>query len=274
MRGRRTDTQYGGLMRSGQSLSRRATLAIGFSAGIAAGVGSGLFGIGGGLIVVPILVLALHLDQKLASGTSVASIVVSASAAAVPFLLGGEADLVVAALMFGGGALGAVAGARLLDRLSGRVVGIVFVTVVTIAAIRLFTTTSAPPTGSIDVGLGGALALIAVGGAAGILAALLGIGGGIVFVPALTILFGAPQHLAQGTSLAAIVPTTLVAAVAHARADRIDWPLAGIIGAGGVLSGSLSGVLALATAPDTLRRLFALLLIVVAVRMLMRLRQS
>lgn len=261
-------------MRSSQSQRRRTVLAIGFAAGVVAGISSGLFGIGGGLVVVPILVLALHLEQKAASATSVTSIVVSASAAAIPFLLDGQADLRASLAMFVGASLGAVGGARLVDRLSGRFIAGVFVVVATVAAVRMFFTPSPSQVTELSLGLGNIVILVIVGLGAGLLAALLGVGGGVVFVPALTILFDAPQHLAQGTSLVTIVPTTAVAAIAHARAGRVDWPLAAAIGGGGLLSGSVSGFLALATAPDLLRRLFALLLVVVAVRMVLRFRQS
>lgn len=261
-------------MRWGQSRERRTALALGFAAGVVAGISSGLFGIGGGLVVVPILVLVLHLEQKVASATSVTSIVVSASAAAVPFVLQGQVDLRAALAMFAGASLGAVGGARLVDRLSSRVIAGIFVLVAATAAVRLFSTPSPPQVEALTLGAGSVVALVVVGSAAGLLAALLGVGGGVVFVPALSILFGAPQHLAQGTSLVTIVPTTAVAAVAHARAGRVDWPLAGTIAAGGLISGSVSGVLALATAPDLLRRLFAVLLVVVAARMLMRFRTS
>lgn len=260
-------------MSDGQSRRRNRALAIGVAAGAAAGFGSGLFGIGGGLIVVPILVLILHVDQKIASATSVTSIVVSASAAAVPFIVQDRVDFLAAGAMFAGAAFGAVLGARLLDRIPARVIGVVFVTVAATAAARLFLTATRQGVEPLDLGLGGVLGLAAIGSVAGLLAALLGVGGGVVYVPALAILFSAPQHLAQGTSLVTIVPTAVVASVAHARAGRVDWAMAGAIAAGGLVSGTLSGLLALATAPELLRRLFAAFLVVVAIRMLLRLRQ-
>ncbi len=247
---------------------------IGAVAGAAAGFGSGLFGIGGGLIVVPVLVLVLHVDQKIASATSVTSIVVSATAAAIPFILQDRVDFVAAGAMFAGAAIGAVAGARLLDRLPARVIGVVFVAVAATAAARLFLTADRAGVEPMELATGAIVALAAIGLVAGLLAALLGVGGGVVYVPALALLFSAPQHLAQGTSLVTIVPTAVVASVAHARAGRVDWGLAGAIAAGGLVSGTLSGLLALATAPELLRRLFAVFLVIVAIRMLFRLRRS
>lgn len=117
------------------------------------------------------------------------------------------------------------------------------------------------------------LGLVVVGLAAGVVSAVLGVGGGIVFVPALAILFAFDQHLAQGTSLAVIVPTTLVGAYTHARAGRVVWPLAVPLAIGGVLGGVTGAQLALSLDDVLLRRLFALFLAVIALRMLGKTRR-
>jgi uncharacterized membrane protein YfcA len=92
----------------------------------------------------------------------------------------------------------------------------------------------------------------------------------VVYVPALVVLFGLGQHLAQGTSLAAIVPTTLVAAVRHARHRRVDWRLASLVAAGGIAGGLLGAFLALDLAPTLLRQLFVAFLLLVTVRMALK----
>lgn len=118
------------------------------------------------------------------------------------------------------------------------------------------------------------VATVLVGFAAGSLASSLGIGGGLVFVPALAVIFSFSQHLAQGTSLAVIVPTVLVGAVTHARAGRVDFKLAAAIGCGGVAGGLLGGWLAQDIDETLLRRLFSVLLLITAMRMLLRSRPS
>ena len=109
---------------------------------------------------------------------------------------------------------------------------------------------------------------------AGGLAAMLGIGGGIVYVPALVAVFGFGQHQAQATSLAVIVPTTLVAAWVHGRAGRVDWPRAAALGAGGAIGGLIGAWSALAVEGLVLRRAFATILVVVAFRMIRRTRAA
>lgn len=115
-----------------------------------------------------------------------------------------------------------------------------------------------------------AVALILVGLVAGALAASLGIGGGIIIVPALVSLFGFSQLDAQGTSLAVIVPTAIVASVGHIRAGRIDWGITIAVGSTGIVGAVIGAQVAYELDERTLKRAFAILLVVLAVRMMRR----
>jgi uncharacterized membrane protein YfcA len=86
--------------------------------GLAAGFFSALFGVGGGIVVVPLLVLAAGYDERAATGTSLAAIGLIALAGTVSYALRGEVDVGYAALLGLPAALGAVAGARLQQRLA------------------------------------------------------------------------------------------------------------------------------------------------------------
>ena len=114
---------------------------------------------------------------------------------------------------------------------------------------------------------------LALGLFAGAMAAALGVGGGIIFVPALVIVAGFDQHLAQGTSLAIILPTAIVSTLVHARAGRVVWPVAIPIGVVGLIGALLGARAAIALDPELLRRLFGILLVVIATRMLLRARR-
>lgn len=85
--------------------------------GLIAGFIGGLFGVGGGIIVVPGLVLLLGFTQHRASGTSTATIVASSAAAVVGFAGSGEVDIPAALVLVTGATLGAWLGARHLDRI-------------------------------------------------------------------------------------------------------------------------------------------------------------
>ena len=111
------------------------------------------------------------------------------------------------------------------------------------------------------------VALIVLGLFAGAIAASLGLGGGIIFVPALVVLFGFDQHIAQGTSLAVIFPTAIVAAIAHTRRGNVRWPLAIPIGLAGIVGAVFGAQIALRLDPDLLRRMFGIFLLLLASRM-------
>lgn len=117
------------------------------------------------------------------------------------------------------------------------------------------------------------VALIVVGLAAGALGAMLGVGGGIIYVPALVALFSFAQHEAQGTSLVVIVPSTIVAAFVHAKAKRVDWRTAMLLGLGGISGGLIGARVALGIDAPLLKRMFAVFLVIAAVRMLGKTRK-
>jgi len=109
--------------------------------------------------------------------------------------------------------------------------------------------------------------LALTGLAAGILSGFFGIGGGIIIIPALVYLVGFNQHLAQGTTLAAMIPPIgLMAAIAYWRAGNVNIKAAAIIAAGFFIGGWISGS-AVQNVPETvLRRAFAAMLVLVAVK--------
>ncbi len=111
--------------------------------------------------------------------------------------------------------------------------------------------------------------LLAIGVAAGFLAGLLGVGGGILLVPAMVLLLGFDQHVAQGTSLVVIVPAAMIGTWTHYRRGTIRPRDALLVAAGGVIGAVIGSLSALSLDDELLRRLFAVVLLVVAVRMLL-----
>jgi uncharacterized membrane protein YfcA len=114
------------------------------------------------------------------------------------------------------------------------------------------------------------VSLIVLGLFAGAIAASLGLGGGVIFVPALVVLFGFEQHIAQGTSLAVIFPTAIVATIAHTRRGNVRWRLAIPIGMAGIVGAVIGAQVALRLDPDVLRQMFGVFLMLLAVRMAWR----
>jgi uncharacterized protein len=113
------------------------------------------------------------------------------------------------------------------------------------------------------------LGLLLIGVAAGSLSGLVGIGGGIVIVPALVLGLGFSQHTAQGTSLAVLaLPVVGLGAFTYYRNGHMHIPTALIIAAGFVIGGLFGGKLANALPAETIRRVFGVLLLLLAVKML------
>jgi uncharacterized membrane protein YfcA len=114
-------------------------------------------------------------------------------------------------------------------------------------------------------------ALAVLGGlAAGLISGIVGVGGGTLFVPIMTTGFRFSQHLAQGTSLAAIIPTAVVGGVTHVREGNVVRDAAIWMGVGGVV-GAVIGALVAVHAPGlVLARIFAVWLILNAVFLVRR----
>lgn len=106
--------------------------------GVGAGYVSGLLGVGGGILIVPALVLWLHMDPKLSAASSVATITITAAAALITFGAGDAVNWPAAGLVFIGSATGAVIGARYLDRIPDWVLAGVFSLVLAIGAVRMW----------------------------------------------------------------------------------------------------------------------------------------
>ena len=244
---------------------------------VAAGVGalggglSGLFGVGGGVLLVPGFVLLGKMAQRHAHATSLAAIVPIAVAGAAGYAFTESVDWRGAALLIAGSAVGAVGGTRVLGRLSDRTLRLVFAGFLLVAAVFLpsevDTTGDPAPPGLLAEGL-----LVAVGVVAGVVAGLLGVGGGIVMVPGLVLLLEVTQAVAKGTSLVAIIPTALVGSVANARRGDVDFPAAAVSGVTGAAVAVGASFLAVRLDPLLSAALFGLLLVAMAIRLILAAR--
>lgn len=234
--------------------------------GVIAGFTSGLFGVGGGIVIVPALVLLAAFPQKLATGTSLTAIVPISVAGIIGYATEGEVDAAAAAFVGLGAVAGAFVGTRLLVRISAPVLQVLFAAAMTATAARMFfEDADAPGRGGLTAGM--AIGLVALGLASGALAGLLGVGGGIIIVPVLTLGFGVPLVLAKGTSLAVILPTALIGTLRNRRTQLTAMRPAAAVGVAGVASAFAASRVSLGLDPAVSRTLFAVLLVVVALRL-------
>ncbi|MGH9243265.1 MAG: sulfite exporter TauE/SafE family protein [Acidimicrobiales bacterium] len=234
--------------------------------GVAAGFLSGLFGVGGGILIVPGLILFLRLTQRLAHGTSLAAVLPIALSGVVGYALDDTVDWPVAAFLSAGSVGGALIGTRLLRILPGRALGSAFAVLLLATALRLvFDQSDAAGRGDIDATM--ALGIVLLGVLSGTLAGLLGVGGGIVMVPAQVVLLSIPAAVAKGTSLAVMIPTAISATERNLRNHNADLRVAAVVGVSGVVSAFVASKISIGLDERLSNRLFAALLIVIAVRM-------
>jgi uncharacterized protein len=238
--------------------------------GLVAGFLSGLFGVGGGILIVPALVLVLGFDQRLAHGTSLAAVLPIAIASLTSYAMEDSVDWRVGCLLAAGAVGGAVIGTNILHRLPHDVLAFAFAVLLVLTAVRLMFDHS-DGSGRDALTLPSIIALVLVGLGAGILAGLLGVGGGIVLVPAMVVGFGIPAAIAKGTSLLVILPTSIMGTWRNRAKHNADLRVATILGFAGVVSAFAAGKLAVRMSEALSNTLFAILLLAVAARMLWQL---
>ncbi|WBU39171.1 sulfite exporter TauE/SafE family protein [Homoserinibacter sp. YIM 151385] len=237
--------------------------------GILGGLLSGLFGVGGGILMIPLLILLAGLDQRTAAATSLAAIVPTAIAGASTYAANGQIDLVAAALLALGGIGGSAIGSRLLRVLPIGVLRWAFIGLLLAVAVRMALVVPARADAA-DLDLPRILGFIALGLVIGIVSGLFGIGGGVIAVPALIAIFGIGDLTAKGTSLLMMIPTALAGTIGNARARLVDWTAVAIAGTGAVAA-SFAGVALAFLIPARLSGvIFAGLLLVSAVQLAVR----
>jgi len=111
--------------------------------------------------------------------------------------------------------------------------------------------------------------LILVGLVAGTMSGLVGVGGGIIIVPALVLLLGFSQHEAQGTSLGLLLlPVGILAVMNYYNKGFIDLKVVGVMCAAFVIGGWLGSKLALSLSQETVKKIFAIVLFYTAFKMM------
>ncbi|EHN09866.1 hypothetical protein PAI11_32800 [Patulibacter medicamentivorans] len=226
----------------------RRTLVIA-GIGTAAGLFSGLFGVGGGVVMVPLLILLLGMDERRATATSLAAIVLIASAATVTQGAYGKLHVVEGLLVGVPAVAGVLVGTWVQQRIPARRVSLLFALLLAVVAALMV---AGVEPGGDDGGTRDALqiaAAIAIGLAAGVVSGLLGVGGGSLFVPGLALLLGLPHVDAEATSLLAIVPVSLVGSWRQHRYGNLDLRVGALLGTLAI-PGALLGVVIVNAIPS------------------------
>jgi hypothetical protein len=260
--------------------------------GTAAGVFGSLLGLGGGILIVPLLTLVFGLDLRQAVGVSLVSVIVTSGASAGVYLQRHVANLRLGMTLELFTAIGALIGGLVAFLLSDRVLAGLFAALLVYVAatmLRRGTADEAAPPDETDpddapagvppfsASLGGpgyAVRNVGFGAAgsvgAGVVSALLGIGGGLIKVPVMHVVMGVPLRVATATSNLMIGVTASASAVIYLLRGEIDPFVAGPIAIGAFVGASVGSRAAPRIDLRVLRILFVVVLVYTAVQMVRR----
>jgi uncharacterized protein len=264
-------------------------------ASVAAGAFGALVGVGGGLILVPLLTIVFGVDIKVAVAASLLGVIAVSTTASSAYLARGWVDRRLGLLLLVATSIGGILGGYIAGLLDGRVVAGIFGVVLLFVALQMARRRShVPPPANVApgrhefdssyfepttgeevhyrarrVGVGG---LISIG--AGALSGLLGIGGGVVNVPTMNVLMGIPIRVATSTSTYMLGATAVASALLYYSRGEIDGLLAAPVVVG-MLVGARSGAQLAPRVPTrALQLVFGLIAIVFAAQMLLRVWNS
>jgi uncharacterized protein len=223
---------------------------LGIVSGFVAGVLSGAFGVGGGIITTPAIQVLLGGTPIQALATPLPVIFPTALVGANNYRRAGQLSSRAAAWAVGPGVLGAVGGALLTDVVPVHSLLLITACLLIWMAVRVIrgTETKVRPRGSTP---GWEYAVAGLVG--GFVSGLLGIGGGIVVVPILTAMLGMPLKRALGTSLVIMTALVIPGTIVHTWLGHIDWAIAAVLVIGVIPGAWLGSKLALAAKDRTLR---------------------
>ncbi len=231
--------------------------------GLVGGVLSGLFAVGGGILMVPLLVWRTGMDQRRAAATSLVAILPAALVGSLAYLRHGQVDAIAASFVTTGAVAGAVIGSRLLRRIPVAQLRWMFVVFILLVAGRLLLVTPHRG-GHVDLTLLVVAGYVGIGLVMGLASGLFGIGGGIIAVPLMVSLFAVSDLVAKGTSLLVSVPTSAVGTWSNRRAGLVDVRAGLVVGVAAAAASVPAVSLSVRLSPQLSAQLFAVLLVAVA----------
>lgn len=235
--------------------------------GLVAGFMSGMFGVGGGILIVPALIYLAHMDPRIAAGTSLFAILPVSIVGVATYAVGGHVNVWLAVILAAGSILGAPLGSWLLSKVSRTALTIAFIAFMLVVIVSLFLVIpSRDSVVHIDWIIGPGLFVL--GFIVGVMSGLLGIGGGVVIVPMLVLVFGASDLVAKGSSLLMMIATSVSGTISNARRKTVDIPAAATVGIAACATTTVGAIVAQAVSPFAANVAFAVFLTLIAIRML------
>jgi uncharacterized membrane protein YfcA len=246
---------------------------LGLMSGSFVGFSLGLVGGGGSILAVPLMIYVVGVPSAhMAIGTSALAVAVNAAANLFSHARAGTVKWGCAGVFAATGVIGAFGGSTLSKLVDGPKLLTLFAMLMLIVAGVMFARRSSPGDAGVRLNRDNLPKLVASGLATGALSGFFGIGGGFLIVPGLMLAAGMPIVNAIGSSLVAVTAFGGTAALNYAISGLVDWRLAVVFLAGGVLGGLAGGRLAhtLGSKRGALNAIFASVIVAVALYMLGR----
>lgn len=242
-----------------------------FAGGIAAGLFGSLLGLGGGLLIVPVLNLGFDVPIREAVGVSLVCVIITSGASAAVFLRRGVADLRLGSLIELATAVGAVVGALIAFLLDERILAGMFAALLVYTSVSMYRASRSrdaeasmvspdEPLVALPIGLGG-------GVVGGLMSAILGVGGGTVVVPVMHLAMKVPLRVAMATSNLMVGVTASASSFIYLARGGITPFVVGPTAVGVFLGAALGARIAPRVQVRTLRLLFVVVLLGLALRM-------
>ena len=237
--------------------------------GLAAGILGGYLGLGGGVLMVPYMVVLLGLDIRTAVPVSMAAITVNSVSASTEYLKKNMVDLELVLTLAIFLTIGNIIGSSLVSVVPADIIQLVFTAFLLYTSIMFLKgrkTADRDPAGggmstrdwTITIGL----ALLA-----GALGGLIGVGGGIILVPAMYLLVGLPLTTARGTMTFMFGFSAAASTLVFITLDQLDFAIVGPVILGILFGGKIGGLLGTVSKPLTVRIVFFVVLMYMAVRL-------
>lgn len=231
--------------------------------GLAGGFMAGLVGIGGGIVIIPLLVYVGGLPVNIATGISMIQAFFATLSGLVVHRKKRTVDVRLGVLLGATGVIGAAIGSFGSKSLSDLVLLTVYFVLVVVAVILMFMAPRGADATEYKyfAPLAGALGLIV-----GVLAGMLGVGGGFIMTPLMISVMRIPTRVAVGTSLLMILPTTMSGSIGKIATGQVDFSVAAIVIVGSIIGAQVGGRANSKVSPSTVRLALTVLLIVILLR--------
>jgi uncharacterized membrane protein YfcA len=255
--------------------------------GFLIGIVASMTGIGGGVFIVPLLTLLWSFDTRIAAGTSLTVIIFTATASTLNYAKQRRIYYRTGLILAVTTAPGAFLGAYLTNVLTSNTLGLIFGFFLILVALRMIIdrenlglkrtkTEKEKPQSTVrsDTELVRSGRTIALGAGlsffGGLASGLLGIGGGVLIVPIMTLALTMPIHLATATSMFTMIFSSISGVTEHYMANHINFESALFLALGTVLGAQVGAYTSRKISGKNLRRIFGIVLIIVSIQMILK----